>query len=249
MNSIRLLEEISMNAWPAIQTIFYDGWVLRFANNYTRRANSVNPLYRSSLDITEKVNRCEALYASRQQRAVFKLTSAADPPQLDDMLEALGYVREALTSVQIVPLAEVAAPQTTTVQIAQNLNDNWFGLYCQFNNVQEAYHPTLYHMLALIVPRCCFMTLLYQDEPVAVGLGVADGMQVGLFDLVTADPFRNRGLGRQLVLNLLHWGREQGAHFGYLQVMQENSAAVHLYESIGFREAHQYWYRVKADGG
>ena len=41
---IRTLEELSMNALPALQTMLYGGWVLRFANGYTRRANSINPI-------------------------------------------------------------------------------------------------------------------------------------------------------------------------------------------------------------
>ena len=31
-DSVTTLEEISMNAWPALQTILYNGWVTRSAN-------------------------------------------------------------------------------------------------------------------------------------------------------------------------------------------------------------------------
>ena len=41
MNNHIHLEELAMNAWPAIQTYLYDGWIVRFANGYTKRANSV----------------------------------------------------------------------------------------------------------------------------------------------------------------------------------------------------------------
>jgi hypothetical protein len=62
---IRSLEELSLNAWPSLQTLLYDGWVLRFANGYTKRANSVNPLYHSGTDVTEKTETCERLYRGK----------------------------------------------------------------------------------------------------------------------------------------------------------------------------------------
>lgn len=43
-------EELQMNALPSLQTILYDGWVLRFAKGYTNRANSVNPIYEGTKD-------------------------------------------------------------------------------------------------------------------------------------------------------------------------------------------------------
>src|SRR5262245_52204411 len=109
-SNIRHLEEISLNAWPALQTIVYDGWLLRFAGGYTRRANSVNPLYPGALDPAEKIGRCEAVYAAQGQDTVFKLTDAAEPADLDTLLARRGYRREAPTSVQTVDLGALAPP-------------------------------------------------------------------------------------------------------------------------------------------
>ena len=41
MTSSRFIEELTLNAWPPLQTQLYDGWLLGFSGGYTRRANSV----------------------------------------------------------------------------------------------------------------------------------------------------------------------------------------------------------------
>src|SRR4051812_28687177 len=98
-NLIRDMEERSINAWPALQTLLYDGWVLRFSNRYTRRANSVNPLYPSTLGINQKISACEQFYGRHGLNTVFKMT-AQSTPGLDALLAEQGYWPDAHTSVQ-----------------------------------------------------------------------------------------------------------------------------------------------------
>ena len=37
------LERLAMHAWPAVEVVELDGWLLRYAAGITRRANSVWP--------------------------------------------------------------------------------------------------------------------------------------------------------------------------------------------------------------
>ena len=83
---IQTIEELSMNAWPALQTMLYDGWVLRFANGYTRRANSVIPLYLSERETVEKIKVCEKVYKDQGLATTFKMTAESHPLGLDDDL-------------------------------------------------------------------------------------------------------------------------------------------------------------------
>ena len=50
-NLIVMYEEIAMNAFPALLSEIYDGWILRYSDGYTYRGNSVNPIYKSTLNL------------------------------------------------------------------------------------------------------------------------------------------------------------------------------------------------------
>jgi len=45
---------------------------------------------------------------------------------------------------------------------------------------------------------------------------------------------------------MLHWGKQHGAQYAYLQVVGTNLAAQQMYVKLGFQERYQYWYRVQA---
>jgi hypothetical protein len=65
MNHKRQIEEASLNAWPALNNLLFDGWILRFANGYTKRANSVTPVYPGELDVEMKIDFCAQQYSRR----------------------------------------------------------------------------------------------------------------------------------------------------------------------------------------
>ena len=250
----RFLEEISLSAWPALQTVFVDGWVLRFSNGFSRRANSVNPLYPSLRPFDDNLAECEALYTRLDQRVVFKISPAAQPPGLDDLLAQRGYVLEAPTSVQTVvfepndePLWAKAAGTAAGVvwSGADSLDDEWLSAVTSLTAVPERHHDTLRQMLSRLVPPACFASLTTGGQVAACGLGVLHGGWLGLFDIVTHPQRRGQGLAQRLIRQLMSWGQSQGAQGAYLQVMLNNPPALSLYKRLGFTEAYRYWYRVK----
>jgi len=242
---IRHLEELSLNALPALETTYLDGWVVRFADGYTKRANSINPLYTCATDVEHKITYCESLYAVRKQPTVYKMTSLAQPRDLDDMLARSGYREEPGASVQLLALDALDKPNQGRVTLAADANEQWLGAYFRLNNVQERYMPTMRHMLQHIAPQKCLAAVYIEGQIAAVGLGVLDRGFLGLFDIVTEPTMRQKGYGFQLMLYLLNWGKANGAGYAYLQVMMSNSPALYLYEKLGFHEIYQYWYRVK----
>jgi N-acetylglutamate synthase len=252
LTTIRCLEEISLNAWPALQTVCLDGWLLRFAEGYTRRANSVQPLYPAIEDGTlmERIAQCERLYARAHRPTIFKMTDAALPGDLDAVLAERGYSREAETSVHILDLRAFALPAPVAGQISINsqLSEEWLTAYLEMANIAAPHRPVLRQMLSnIVVPSTAYAMLRCNGEMAAVGMAVSERGYVGLFDIHTSAPWRGQGLGTQLVTALLTWGRDEGANCAYLQVMRDNPPALHLYAKLGFAEAYGYWYRVKAE--
>ena len=239
------LEEISLNAWPALQTVLYDGWVMRLAKGYTRRANSVTAVYPGHLPLAEKIDRVERLYKQQQLAPVFRLTDESQPAGLDAALTQRGYKQEAPTSVQYLDLSWSGAmgSERTYILPGRSGLESWLGSFHELNP-QRADWETHQQLLKLVAGKLCPMVLMVDNAVVACGLGVLTDTYFGVFDVVVDAARRQQGYGTELVESLLDWGISSHAHHAYLQVMVENVIAHKLYAKLGFKELYQYWYRV-----
>lgn len=239
------IEELSLNNWQPLSTLLYDGWILRFSNGYTKRANSVSPLHYSTNDLNQKIGDCERIYSSNNLHTTFKITPFVKPKNIDDILAERNYSLIDYTSVQTIDLDTIIQPTYHSVKLNENINDGWINHFCRLNHVEDKNKETMVKMLSNIVTQKCFISLYFEGNVVACGLGVLEKEYIGLYDIVTDSSYRNRGFGEQLILNLLKWGKERGAKSSYLAVLLNNEPALKLYSKIGYSEIYKYWYRVK----
>lgn len=242
---IRAIEEMSLNAFPALQNMVYDGWVLRFANGYARRANSINPLYFSNENINQKIKNCEEIYNARNLDVIYKITPNVYPSNLDSILEDLQYRLDATTSLQVLEIDDISESTNEDIICSNDINEEWLNYFCAIGNISDNNRAILQSMLKNIIPQKYFVLLQVDGKNIGCGLGVLDNEFIGIFDIIVDKDYRNKGYGRELVLNLLKLGKEHGAKKAYLQVMMNNPSALKLYSNIGFKEAYKYWYRVK----
>jgi N-acetylglutamate synthase len=247
---ITRLEELAMNAWPALQTSFYDGWVLRFAEGHTKRANSVHLLTGSRIPLEEKIGYCETLYRGRFLPVVFKLTGEGEGPAVDALLEARGYdlvdpsLVMTLDSLYAVLPGDAAGCE---LSVASRLDDDWIAQNVALGGDDPCDPKTavIRRMLSHPTFDAVAVSLSVRGVPVASGYGALDGDRVGLFDIVVKKSERGKGYGEALVRNILLAARDRGASEAYLQVMADNVAARFLYSKLGFAEFYRYWYRRK----
>jgi N-acetylglutamate synthase len=241
----RQIEEAGLNSWPALQQLLFDGWLLRFAQGYTKRANSVTPLYPSLLPAEEKIAWCEHLYKENQLPAIFRLLSfSGESQQLDQLLAQRGYSVLDRTLVWSTKLPSESTTENPTLRAISQAD--WLSIYCQFSDRFRELQHLHRELLERISSPLIYAALYQQGAPVACGLGVLEHEAFGLFDIVTDPELRRKGYGTQLTTSMLDWGKQHGAQYAYLQVMDTNLIAQQMYAKLGFQESYQYWYRIQA---
>ena len=238
----RCLERILFRARPSLESVEYDGWVLRFADGYTKRANSVNPHFGSSLPVSEKIARCEAFYRERGLPTIFRLTPFSQPADLDRALERAGYAPLDPSLVMTAHLGHLPAPDVDAVLHVSG--DAWFAAFDRLCRLDPADRPTHRRIVGAARADRCYAIARRDAEPIACGLGVLVEDAICLFDLHTAEAGRRRGHGTAIVGSILRWAHRRGARTAALQVHSENGPATRLYRGFGFEVAYRYWYRI-----
>jgi ribosomal protein S18 acetylase RimI-like enzyme len=241
---LRRLEEVALNASATPRQLLHDGWLVRLSPGKAKRARSVNAFFASSLPLDDKLAWCEALYASRQLPLLFRITPFVSPPQLDAELEARGFARFEPTHVMTRDLtgwrtcgAEVAAERCDV--------DAFVAAVSALRGAVErdvAAHAERLRALPLAVDG---FVMRDRGTPVCTGLLVVEPPYAGIFDVVTAEVFRGRGLASRLTSVMLDRAAAAGATTAYLQVAVDNDAALAVYRKHGFVERYRYWYRAR----
>jgi len=244
--AILLYEELSLNAHPALQTQLYDGWVLRFANGYTNRANSVNPLYPSTLDLQEKIAECESRYFARGLPAVYKLTDGTDPC-VDKVLERQGYTIVTPTYVMSMDLRDKGFISGDCV-MTNHAGGEWLTAYFSFSRYSDNVKITTAKQILENVksPMVCGR-IVKGGVSVACGSAVIERGYMALLNVIVDEPERGKGYGVEICASLLAAARRLGARTAYLQVVRDNQKAINLYTKLGYKTMYSYWYRVKAE--
>ena len=245
MPDISTWEQISLNTWPTLHAILYDGWILRYSEGYTKRSNSVNPVYTGTLDVGQKIRYCEEFFRSRGCLVIFKMTEAVHPHDLDALLRSEGYRKDSPTSVQTIDLTSRTVEASQGIQIEDAFSEAWLADFCRLSGLDDWNKNIFRRMLTGHSMPAAYLRLFRGQQCVGCGLSVQQDDYIGFFDIVVDEKERRRGRGSEIMNALSLWGKRRGAKTGYLQVECDNEPALRLYKKLGFTEAYQYWYRIK----
>lgn len=247
LNLISEIEHHSLSAIPALKQKEHDGWLLRFANGHTRRANSVNILEHGLIPMGQKIDKCEVAYHEIRQPCHFRLTPLADP-KLDQELEHRGYVYSDPTEVRICNLMGLEAiEKNDDVKIVTSLDDALIDALAILTGQSASRQRTFEKMLMCIDYSTLYARIEREGRIIACGLGVMDDVYLGLFEFVTAPAYRRQGLSRKIVQGLFDAAIQSKVKTAYLQVVKSNVAACEFWADMGFTEIlYEYHYRSKS---
>lgn len=185
---------------------------------------------------------------------VFKITPFVQPGDLDDLLDRLGYEIVAPSFVMKRRLDRTPDPEAGRIAVEDELEEHWLDRLASYANLSPGDREATKRLVSgtpsrgseeSSARRYGFATLYDGEIPAGCGIAVLQQQYLGLYDIVIESTHRRQGWGTQLVLHLWKWGTDRGAEQSFLQVAQDNTAAVRLYEKLGYFVAFPCWYRVK----
>lgn len=235
-------ELLAETGWPAQDRERVGGWLARWDQGVTKRANSAlvtGPVH----DLPAQLDAVCEWYAARGSPAVLQLP---EPWTADRELDALGWTADSPTDVLTSPTAALLAdlpPGAVRVELADSPSPAWLAAVSLFTEREQ-------RILAAILTRAPLVTFASAyagDDLVGIGrasLDVGAGLRWAcLTNLNTAPAARRRGVARAVAAALAGWAHGHGATVTYLQVEADNAPARRLYDSLGFACHHRYVYR------
>ena len=242
--TIRYLEELSFNAHPSLQTQYYDGWILRFANGYSSRANSVNMIYPSTIDIKEKIEECEKRYSRCGLPCIFKVIDE-DASLVDEILKERGYEVVTLTDVMVLDLMDKEFLSTECI-VTEKVTDEWLETYFALEKyTSKSTCETVAKIRRMIQVETLYCIIKEDGKNIACASAVIENGYVYIANVIVDEMYRGKGYGRKLCETLLDQAKKKGGYSAYLQVIQSNKVAVNLYEKLGYKKLYSYWYLKK----
>ena len=241
--SVLSLEEMSLNAWPSLQTQYFQGSLLRFAEGYTKRINSVNPLYFRG-NIPDLIDYSEEQYEKRSLPVIFKILDLPKYGPLDQELGKRSYGVLDPSGVMIANLKNYNYPDHPQVVLEPDFSLPWIEGFIHQNHLDKK-RLTVPKVLENIHLEKIVASLVVQGEIMGFGFAALENNQAGFYDILISQDHRGRGFGRMIMESLLCTAVKRRVEKGYLQVMDNNLPALKLYETLGFKPGYKYWYRIK----
>lgn len=249
------LEQIAALGWRGLEEAQLGTWLLRAAAGFTGRANSA--LVLGAPPVTEGGWLADLVswYAEKGLPPMAQIPLPSGAP-VEAMLDAAGWrahdhvrvLTGDIHEVQGLAAAHPTQQDDLVVRHDSEPDRAWLTSY-KYRGAALPAHAREVMRRAGPRTQLSFASLRTgeNNDPggvLAVARGAVAQGWLGITAVTVPDQHRRRGFGTKLMAHLAGWGAERGGQAIYLQVASDNSAALELYERLGFHHHHDYRYRI-----
>jgi GNAT superfamily N-acetyltransferase len=233
------LEQLMVEGWRPLEIEQLGDWLLRASGGFTRRGNSALPLGDPGRSLAEAVEAVERWYDARGLPRRLQLPLDGTEGALAGALATRGWRHEIEVHVMTAELGPVlrGSPDSGDIRIDDSPDDAWLALYRSESGPLPDVGP---REILVNHPAAGFASIRDDSGCHAIARASVDGRWAGLFAVEVATSHRRRGLGKAVSVGALRWAARRGARRAYLQVAHGNTAALALYEALGFTTHHDY---------
>ena len=234
------IELAANDAWPAPVQARLGSWILRSGQGWTGRANSALAVGDPDRPLDAAIDAVVDWYAHRGRPALINAPMPLAAP-VNHALDQRGWGSRPLTLLQTAPLL-TGLPERRDlppVELADSPSDEWYAMVAEHKGTL----PEAAVRILTGVPETVFAHVHDGTGTlVAVARGTVTGPDrwhgIGL--LQTAPSVRRRGLAQHVLRAMAQWAAQRGSTRSFLQVEERNTAAVALYQRLGFSTHHTY---------
>jgi len=236
---IRELEAVAQAVWPTAVSDECGMWLLRASRDNTLHRSSVlptgaRPFGEPGMEIDEAIHKVDGFYRKNSLPPTITVPIPAYT-KLDEYLETSGWIVAAEINIMVIDTNDLPPsdkPETFTLKTSTEPTTEWLAVNGQQFTSEVLQYPANY------------LSIFIADQIVASGrIAFTDNWGVITHVFVTHE-YRRRGIGRLIMYALADTAREQGCSRLTLQVDSNNSPALSLCESLGFRLHHRDRCRV-----
>jgi len=250
MQTIIDLERMAAAHWRGTEEEWLGGWLLRAAEGFTGRANSVLPLGDPGMPLDEALVAVTQWYRARGLPPMMAVPAPIAADSLAQGLDHLLSERKWLTrpGPAFVMLADLplgidlgGLRAGRDVLASPEPDDAWAARY---HYRGQDYLPPVARKVLTSAPEQSFVSIRDGNEVLAIArLSIADGW-AGISAVEVHQDHRRQGLGGAITAAACLAAEQRGLSRVFLQVEVDNAAARALYARLGFRDSHRYHYRV-----
>lgn len=232
-------------AWPAGQTMMYQGFEFRQTDGTSsRRINSVNPTATYGRIDQNLLKAADKFFTEHHQKTIFRVPEMVE--SLDRFLDQNNY-EEAQARTKTLLSANMSGFEwQQDVKLTTHPDDRWLQFALDRAHFASDHRIKFREALLNIGFPILFAHLEEDQEMAAIAYAVVVEDIAIIESVETAPKFRRQGRAAKLLSSLLAKCRSLGATKTALQVVEQNTAARALYKKLGFTvELYNYHYRTK----